>query len=326
MTAVRDPSDYKILCVDDEPNILSALKRMISLEGFQVVTADSGAQALALMAEQTFHVVISDMQMPAMTGVELLDQVRQKWPHTMRVLLTGNAEVGGAIAAINQGEIYRYLTKPWDDAELLGVIKSAIDLWEQARVRDAKLRSSYMMSIKAFSGLIDLRRPELLEHSRKVAHLSRKVAKHAGLDADHQQEVFIAGLLHDAGKIAFNDHILRTKYFELPLGDVKIYRKHAALGQMSLSFSEELSGVGQIVRSHHEYFDGTGFPDKLSGESIPVGARIVALVECYEELIEGEFTKEPSTPQQALRIIASNRGKLFCPIMTDHFLAVMQAG
>ena len=324
MTTTRDPSDYKILCVDDEPNILSALRRMIGLEGFQVTTADSGSQALALMAEQEFHVVVSDMQMPGMTGVELLDQVRQKWPTTMRLLLTGNAEVSGAIAAINQGEIYRYLTKPWNDDELLGVLKSAIEMWEQARARDAKLRSSYVMSIKAFSALIDLRRPELLAHSRRVAQLARKVAKQAGLEEDQQQEVFIAGLLHDVGKIALSDHYLRSKFFELPLGDVKLYRKHSAMGQMSLSISEELKGVAQIVRSHHEYFDGSGFPDKLHGDAIVIGARIVGIVECYEELIEGEYTEQASTPEQALRIIASNRGKLFCPVITDHFLAVMR--
>lgn len=325
MNPPRDPANYKILCVDDEPNVLSSLRRMISLEGFQVVTAENGQEALAMLAQQTFHVVLSDMKMPGMTGVELLDQVRHQWPHTMRLLLTGNAEVSGAIAAINQGEIYRYLTKPWNDAELLGVIHSALDVWEQARARDAKLRSSYVTSIKAFSAVIDLRRPALLEHARRVAHLARKVAKHAGLDADHQQEVFIAGLLHDVGKIALNDHILGSKFFELPLGDVKLYRKHCVMGEMSLRISDELRGVAAIVRSHHEYFDGTGFPDKLSGDAIPVGARIVGLVECYEELVGGEYTEEPSSPQQALRIIASNRGKLFCPVMTDHFLAVMHA-
>lgn len=325
MNPPRDPSLYKILCVDDEPNMLSSLKRMITLEGFQVTTAESGQEAMTLLEQQAFHVVLSDMKMPQMSGVELLEKVRQRWPQTMRMLLTGNAEVSGAIAAINQGEIFRYLTKPWNDDELLGVLHSALDVWEHARARDAKLRSSYVTSIKAFSGLIDLRRPQLLEHSRRVAHLARKVAKHAGLDDDHQQEVFIAGLLHDVGKIALSDHILGCKFFELPLGDVKLYRKHATMGEMSLSISDDLKGVAAIVRSHHEYFDGTGFPDKLKGDAIPLGARIVGLVECYQELIEGEYTEEPSSPQQALRIIANNRGKLYCPMMTDHFLAVMSA-
>ncbi len=325
MTIAFDPSQFSVLCVDDEANILSALRRMLVLEGFQVVTAESGALALELMQKDQFHVLLTDLQMPGMTGVELLEKVREKWPDTMRLLLTGTADINSAVAAINQGEIYRYLTKPWIDAELVGVIKSAIELGELAKAKHARLRASYVSSIKAFSGLMDLRMPALLAHSRRVADLSKKLAHQAGLDEIAQQEVFIAGLLHDVGKIGLSDRILAIKYFELPLSEVKLYKKHCAMGQMSLTISQELEAVGAIVRSHHEFFDGTGFPDKLSGDSIPLGARIVGLVESYEELISGEYTETASSPAQALRIVASNRGKLYCPVIADHFLAMMGA-
>ena len=162
MSTSFDASQYKVLCVDDEPNILSSLRRMLSLEGFQVATAESGATALAMLDKEKFHVVLSDMQMPQMNGAQLFDAARQQHPNTMRVLLTGAADVNSAIAAINQGEIYRYLTKPWNDAELVGVLKSAIELGELAKAREAKLRASYISSIKAFSGLMALRRPDLL--------------------------------------------------------------------------------------------------------------------------------------------------------------------
>ena len=135
MTIAFDPSQFSVLCVDDEANILSALRRMLVLEGFQVVTAESGALALELMQKDQFHVLLTDLQMPGMTGVELLEKVREKWPDTMRLLLTGTADINSAVAAINQGEIYRYLTKPWIDAELVGVIKSAIELGELATAR-----------------------------------------------------------------------------------------------------------------------------------------------------------------------------------------------
>lgn len=325
MTTAFDPSQFSILCVDDEPNILSALRRMLALEGFQVVTAEGGAAALALMEKDHFQVLLTDMQMPGMSGVQLLEKVREKWPETMRVLLTGTADITSAVAAINQGEIYRYLTKPWNDAELVGVIKSAIELAELGKAKQARLRASYVSSIKAFSGLMDLRMPSLLEHSRRVADLSKKLAQQAGLDDMAQQEVFIAGLLHDVGKIGLSDRILGIKFYELPLSEVKLYKKHCTMGQMSLTISQELEAVGAIVRSHHEFFDGTGFPDKLSGDSIPLGARIVGLVESYEELIGGEYKEETTSPAQALRVIASNRGKLYCPVMVDHFLTMMRA-
>lgn len=323
MSTSFDASQYKVLCVDDEPNILSALRRMLTLEGFQVLTAESGAAALALMEKEKCHVLLSDMQMPQMNGAQLFDAARQQHPNTMRVLLTGAADVNSAIAAINQGEIYRYLTKPWNDAELVGVLKSAIELSELAKAREAKLRASYISSIKAFSGLIALRRPDLLAHSRRVANLSRRVARRAGLSEDVAQEIYIAGLLHDVGKVGLSDRILNTKFIELPLGDAQTYRKHCEMGQMSLKILDDLGSVGQIVRSHHEYHNGSGYPDGLSGDAIPVGARIVGMVEAFEELISGDYAKEPYNPKEARKVVASNRGKLFCPELCDHFVTVL---
>lgn len=323
MSTTFDASQYKVLCVDDEPNILSSLRRMLTLEGFQVLTAESGATALALMEKEKCHVLLSDMQMPQMNGAQLFDAVRQQHPHTMRVLLTGAADVNSAIAAINQGEIYRYLTKPWNDAELVGVIKSAIELGELAKAREAKLRASYISSIKAFSGLMALRRPDLLAHSRRVANLSRRVARHAGLSEDLAQEIYIAGLLHDVGKVGLSDRILNTKFIELPLGDAQIYRKHCEMGQMSLKILDDLGNVGQIVRSHHEYHNGSGYPDGLAGDDIVVGARIVGMVEAFEELISGDYAKEPCNPKEARKVVASNRGTLFCPDLCDHFVTVL---
>ena len=107
-----DASQYKVLCVDDEPNILSSLRRMLSLEGFQVSTADSAAAALAHMAKEPADVVISDLQMPQMNGAELLKQIHQQWPKTMRLLLTGATDMSAGIEAIKQGEVYRYIAKP----------------------------------------------------------------------------------------------------------------------------------------------------------------------------------------------------------------------
>jgi DNA-binding NtrC family response regulator len=180
-----EASHYKILCVDDEPNILSSLRRMLSLEGFEVFTAESGAEALKLLAQHPMNVIISDMQMPQMNGTELLAKVGQQWPQTMRLMLTGASDVSGAIEAINQGAIYRYTAKPWNDEELLSTIKSAIaygalanehdrlqaltesqkkslnemvdTLESRVQERTKDLRAAYMASIKAFSGLLELR-------------------------------------------------------------------------------------------------------------------------------------------------------------------------
>jgi response regulator RpfG family c-di-GMP phosphodiesterase len=348
-----DATQYKVLCVDDEPNILSALRRMLSLEGFQVLTADSGASALGLLEKESIDIIISDMQMPQMNGAELLKTVREKWPKTMRLMLTGASDISGAIHAINEGEIYRYTAKPWNDEELLGTIKAAISfallanehdrldaltqaqkeslnemvdtLESRVQERTKDLRAAYVASIKAFSNLLELRRADLMPHSRRVANLSMKMAKLAGLNDDECQSVFIAGLLHDVGKIGLSDRVLNTKFIELPLADAKVYRTHCAMGEATLNTLHDMQGVAAIIRSHHEYFNGTGFPDSLSGTDIPIGARIVAIVEAYEELISGDYAKVASSPADAVRVIISNKGKLFCPEMTDLFVKAMRS-
>ncbi len=347
-----DASQYKILCVDDEPNILSSLRRMLSLEGFQVSTAESGADALTMLAKEPVDVVISDLQMPHMSGTDLLRQIHQQWPKTMRLMLTGASDMSGAIQAINQGEIYRYIAKPWNDEELISTLQSALafanlanehdrlealtqaqkeslnemvdTLESRVQERTQDLRAAYIASIKAFSNLLALRHPDLLPHSRRVATLSMKMAKLAGLSDDECQSIYIAGLLHDIGKIGLSDRVLNTKFIELPLADAKVYRTHPHMGEETLNTLDDMQGVADIIHSHHEYFNGTGFPEGLSGKSIPIGARIVAIVEAYEELQSGDYAKNESSPADAARVVLSNRGTLFCPEMTDVFVKALR--
>ncbi len=318
-----DASAYRVLCVDDEPNILSALRRMLGMNGYQVTVAETGTAALELLARESFHALICDMRMPQMNGVEVLEQALKISPLTMRLLLTGAADQHDTIQAINRGQIYRFLSKPWNDGELLAVLRSAIEMGEVIRGKEMRLRASYVSAIKAFSGVMQLRMPALLEHSKRVASLSKRTARELGLEATQVQEIFIAGLLHDVGKVGLIDRILHTPFFELPLGDVKLYKKHPAMGELCVGTTDELRGVAQIVRAHHEYHDGSGYPDRLAGEAIPMGARIVSIAEAYEELIGGDYAAKKSTPADALRVIHSNRGKIFDPTVTDAFCRVV---
>jgi putative nucleotidyltransferase with HDIG domain len=348
-----DPSAVKILCVDDEPNVLSALRRMFTLEGCTISVADSGAAALQALAGEPFDVIISDMQMPEMNGAQLLQQVRQQWPHTMRILLTGTADLANAVAAINEGEIYRYIAKPWNDEELLGVVKGAVafaslaqerdrlfeltqeqnkaledmveTLEEKVQARTASLRQAYMASIKAFSGLLGLRSAKLLEHSTRVASTAMKMAKRAGLDDAMAQDIFIAGLLHDLGKIGMSDRVLNTFIDNLPQSDFVLLESHAGMGATCLKGLEGMDAVSQMIRSHHENFDGSGYPDRLAGEAIPVGARFLAVIEVYEELMSGDYDGKPASHATAMRTIIKNRGGLFCPQAVDLLVQVLGA-
>jgi putative nucleotidyltransferase with HDIG domain len=281
----------------------------------------------------------------------LLQQVRQQWPDTMRLLLTGTADLANAVAAINDGEIYRYISKPWNDDELLGVVKSAValaslakererltaltqaqnkaledmveTLEEKVQVRTASLRQAYTASIKAFSGLLGLRSAKMLDHSKRVASTAMKMAQLAGLDHAQAQDIFIAGLLHDLGKIGLSDRVLNTFIDNLPQSDFVLFESHAAMGATCLKGLEGMDTVSQMIRSHHENFDGSGYPDRLAGDAIPVGARYLAVIEVYEELMSGDYDGKPASHAMAMRSISKNRGTLFCPQAVDLLVQVL---
>jgi putative nucleotidyltransferase with HDIG domain len=191
------------------------------------------------------------------------------------------------------------------------------------QVRTASLRQAYTASIKAFSGLLGLRSAKMLDHSKRVASTAMKMAQLAGLDHAQAQDIFIAGLLHDLGKIGLSDRVLNTYIDILPQSDFALLESHAAMGATCLKGLEGMDTVSQMIRSHHENFDGSGYPDRLSGDAIPLGARYLAVIEVYEELMSGDYDGKPCNHATAVRTIISNRGTLFCPQAVDLLVKVL---
>lgn len=360
--AMPDPAQGEtqatLLCVDDEPNILSSLRRLFRAKGYRVLTAESGAAGLAVLAQENVDLVISDMRMPEMDGAQFLEQVRAKWPEVVRLLLTGYSDITSVMAAINRGEIYRYITKPWDDNDILLLVRHALErralellaarqneeLKElnqslEAKVaartaelqasRDSimaaheKLKTNFITTIKILSSMIEMRGGNLAGHSRRVAELSRKIATKLGLDAKETQEIFIAALLHDIGKIGFSDELLALPVNMMAGDMLGAFRRHPARAQQLLMPLEDLRGAAAIVRAHMERFDGAGFPDGLSGFNIPLGARIVALASDFDNLQLGALVQRKVLPEDAKKIIYDSAGKRYDPTVVGAFRAVM---
>jgi response regulator RpfG family c-di-GMP phosphodiesterase len=348
-----------VLCVDDEPNILSALRRTLRADGLRVLTAQGGQEALETLERESVDVVISDMRMPGMDGAELLERVHERWPANIRVLLTGHADTSAAVAAINRGRIFRYLTKPWDDAELRSVLRQGLDLLqlerERARLealttrqnlelRDANerleqrvqertdalarandsLKRSYLTSIKVFSGLIELRGGRLAGHGRRVADVARKLAVAMGRSDDEAQQIFVAALLHDIGMIGVPDAILAKPVARCAPEEAVQLQRHAEIGEQALMPLEEMQPVAALIRAHHERFDGEGFPDKRAGADIPIGARILAVADAFDELQNGHLVEAAMSAQDARTVIRHGRGKQFDPEVVDVFLHITE--
>jgi response regulator RpfG family c-di-GMP phosphodiesterase len=347
-----------LLFVDDEPSILSALRRLFRPHGYRILVAEGGQAGLDILATETVDLVISDMRMPEMDGATFLKAVRQQWPGIVRILLTGYADITSTIAAINEGEIYRYIAKPWDDNEILLVVREALE-WKRlasenerltaltqqqndelkslnagleqkvaertAEVREAlgELKKTFMATVQVCAGLVELRAgqagQQLAGHGRRVAEHARIVARRLQLEDSAVQAIMLAGLLHDIGKIGLADELL-TRPFNLLTPDHRAQvMKHAALGQNILMPIEKLRDSALLIRHHHENYDGSGFPDRLAGMAIPLGSRILTVVNDYDALQIGTLAQRPLKPADALTFLIDNRGRRYDPRVVDAF-------
>lgn len=354
-----------VLCVDDEPSILSALRRLFRARGLQVKVAESGPAGLALLESEAFDLVISDMRMPEMDGVVFLEQVRQRWPDTMRLLLTGYADIASIMGAINRGEIYRYIAKPWDDNDIILIVRGALQqrhmAIEQQRLQalvqqqnealkafnaslelkveertaelkqanlalnnaNDRLKNNFITSIKVFTSLIELRDSKLAGHSRRVADLARRIAQRLDINSRQVQETFVAGLLHEIGKVGFDDLLMDTPIVMMNTRQLESYRKHSTRAAQMLLPLEELRGPADMIGSHLERFDGAGYPQQLVGQHIPVGARILSAACDYDSLQIGLLAQTQLSASDALAVIVRGSGRRYDPAVVQAMVAVL---
>jgi len=319
----------KVLAVDDEENILRAIQRLLMDEEMELHTATSGEAGLAILKELgDIGLIISDQRMPGMNGAEFLGRSRELVPDALRILLTGYSDVTATIDAINKGGAYRYITKPWNDEELVQTIRDAVRqyslLMENRRLNEIvrqqneeltewnqnlkgrvleqttairlkneelhgllqKVKENYTAIIGAFSGLVELQSGSRRQHSRNVAELSVNAARELGIKGDELETIRIAALLHDIGEIGIPERILIMPPDTMNAEELREYQQHPIRGQMAIDAIEDLRPVGLLIRHHHENFDGHGFPDRLSGEAIPLGARIIAFADHIDKASE----------------------------------------
>jgi response regulator RpfG family c-di-GMP phosphodiesterase len=345
---------FTVLCVDDEPNILSSLRRLFRPTGYRLLTATGGEEALALMEKESVDLVISDMRMPGMNGAQLLAAVHARWPETVRILLTGFADMSSTIEAINRGQLHRYISKPWDDNEVLLVVREGLEkkalLREKARLEaltaaqneelkalnagleakvaertaelaaaHEKLKTGFLNTIRTFSNLIELRGGQMAGHSRRVAELARRIGQAMKLPPAEAQDLFFAALLHDLGKIGLPDALLGKPFNQLTPDERNEMVKHPAKGEALLMGLEQLRGAARLIRSHHERYDGQGYPDGLAGMAIPLGARILAVANDYDAIQQGAISPKRASAEEALLYLRGGRGHRYDPAVLEVF-------
>jgi response regulator RpfG family c-di-GMP phosphodiesterase len=348
----------RLLFVDDEPSILSALKRVFRGSGYAIRSATSAEEGLALLDQEPADLVLSDMRMPGMNGAQFLERVFARWPDTKRILLTGYADAEATIAAINRGKIWRYIAKPWNDDDLVVAVQQALAhrqlMQENARLialtqrqneelrelnaglerkvaertgqlQEAlrSLKAGFVNTVHVFSGIMELHSGDLAGHSRRVADFARKLALRLQMSDAEVQETFLAALLHDIGKLGMAEGIIARPFNSLGPDARAAIMKHPERGELLLMPIEQLSGPSALIRHHHEHFDGRGYPDGKSGMQIPLGARVLAVANDYDALQHGTLVARALTAAEALRFLVDNRGKRYDPGVVDAFSALL---
>ena len=324
---------YQVLCVDDEQNILRAIKRALFSLDVDLTLADSGEKALAVMKEKPIHVVISDMKMPGMTGAELLEQVAAHYPDTFRVVLTGFADIDATIKAVNQGRIHRYLQKPWDNQELINTIEEGLEriklkdenarLQKLTKLQNAKLKEvnnsleqvvqKRTKQIKAALRRIEQRNAALEQvlfnvisinpdidgkFAIEVSELATKLANLLECSKEETNVIRYACLIGEFGLLGLKPEHYRPAFNKLSYQQQKNYLSQTKLAKTILAPAEHLREVSDILEYQFEYYNGAGLY-KLVATQIPIGARILAVARDYWRMVSGRITGQPMTPIEA---------------------------
>jgi response regulator RpfG family c-di-GMP phosphodiesterase len=368
-----------LLFVDDEPAILSALRRLFRPLGYRILMAESGDAALEILDREPVDLVLSDMRMPGMNGAQLQQLVRERRPDVARLLLTGYSDIGSTIAAINQGEIQRYIAKPWDDQELLLAVREGLErrrlerenralqaltaeqnaqlqaanqqldslnhqlatanaqlekrvasrTAELSQVNDMlgkayeQLQSNFLLSIKVFAGLLELREGSQPGFSEKVGQLAQRLARKLGMNDIERRDCYAAGLLCEIGKIGLPDSLLKTPFTLMRDHERQRYCRHPLLAEAALMPLNDLRTVARLVRLHQERLDGRGYPDGLTGSDVPIQAQLIGLAATFESLVAGRLSERAYTPQQAQAAIVETAGTHYTPQLIQAFQQVM---
>lgn len=308
--------DDTVLLVDDEANILNALARLFLDRDVRVLCAGNGEEALGIVRREPVAVVVADNLMPGMRGVELLSRVRQLSPDTVRVLLTGHADLATAIDAINRGEVFRFHVKPLADEEIVRTVEEGVQRYRVVR----SLRHGDEAALRSIAQAIELKDPYTRGHCDRVAAFALKIAETLRLPEETQRAIKHGSWLHDCGKIGVPEAILNCPG-KLSAADFEVVKKHPGWGAEVGRQANLHEEVINVILYHHERFDGRGYPTGAKGTEIPLEARIVAVADIFDAMSVDRPYAKGYDRAEAMRVMGVLRGAALDPQLVDIFLA-----
>ncbi|MFB3922204.1 MAG: HD domain-containing phosphohydrolase [Terriglobia bacterium] len=331
----------RILIVDDEAAICTLLEERLRQQGFMTRSTLSGEQALDFIAREPVDVIISDLRMPGMSGLELLDNVQAKSPHPAFLVATGVEDLRTGVEAMKKGAA-DYLLKPIQMDALVASIGRTLERkrleteleqyrrdlehlveqkTRQLRTAMRRIELTYDETLEALGAALDLRDTETAGHSERVTRYALEIAQRMGCSPDQLKQIRRGSYLHDIGKIGIPDSIL-LKEGKLTPGETQRMQAHVRIGYDVVCRIAFLAGAAEIVLTHQERWDGTGYPQGLTGEEIPLGARIFAVADTLDAMTSDRPYRRALSCQEARDEIRRESGRQFDPAVVQAFLAI----
>jgi putative nucleotidyltransferase with HDIG domain len=333
------PND-RILVVDDEETIREIVSSMLGGAHFQTRQAASGVEALAILESgDEFDLVLSDLMMAEMDGIALLERAKERYPDMPIVMVTAVHDIQVALQALRNGA-YDYLLKPFEREQLLATVRRALENRRLKRENDAyrtnlealvaartqqwktalsNLEKSYDITLEVLGDALDLKDAETEHHSRRVTAFTIAIARKMGLPKEEINVIARGAFLHDIGKMAIPDYILH-KPGKLTDEEMAVMKEHCYRGYKIISRIPFLAEAAEIVYSHQERFDGTGYPRRLKGEEIPLGARIFAIADTLDAMRSDRDYRKAQSMQAVRDEIGLWSGRQFDPEIVKIFL------
>lgn len=325
---------HKILVVDDEVPNLRLLRRVLSPD-HDILEATGGEEAVAILQKENISLIITDQRMPAMTGVQLLEESLKIRPDAIKILLTGYTDVQALIDAINAGHVYKYIPKPWDADELKLTVKRALEAFELKESNDklvvelsgalSELEMLSVGTIRALADALDAKCDYTAGHSLRVSRIAVLIGRQLGLTDEHLRDLELGGILHDIGKIGVPESIL-WKPDKLTDEEKSIMSRHPVKSAEIIGDLKGLKRAREYVKHHHEYYDGNGYPDGLSGETIPIGARIILVSDAYDAMTTDRPYRNAIGHVRAIEELKKLAGTQFDPNVVNALLALTEDG
>ena len=327
--------DALVLCIDDNPEVLKLMKMLLSDE-YDLELTDSAEKGLALLRDKNPDIVLCDVMMPGMDGHAFSKAVKSDETLRHVPILLVTARTGAEMVAEGiQAGADDYISKPFDSVELKARIRSLLRMRQieselallnrNLKMRTSDLvdqqRSLFLSTVKSLVTAIDAKDEYTRHHSTRVTEFTLKIAKKMGFSEKELGDLELAALLHDIGKIAVPEQIL-NKPGKLTDAEFQVVKEHSARGESILEPVIELKDIRKIVRSHHEQYNGSGYPDGLKGREIPLGARIMAIADTYDSITSERPYRKAASHRFAIKEIIRCSGTQFDPEAVEHFLEI----